>query len=322
MSDETRGGLPAEASNIKDIIIGGMAALALVSAIGSLLVAMLIQPNYEHVARSVAFGIVKQELAGADQWTQDEVQAVAAKSAERAIAEAGLTGEALDNAMEDAIIAFIKSRATQDGQPANATGNQPQRPPQNIDVAAIDPATEPVAGNPDARYHLIVYSDYECPFCKRFWPTVQTVIEEYGDRLAITLRDYPLPFHGRAAMREAIAAQCAFNLGGDKAFWAYSDMIYAKTASNGQGISGDEPLVEMAKAVSIEGAMFKKCLSKADRVRQGIEADMASGTDAGVRGTPTSVLIDTRTGRSAVVRGAQPLSAMTSALDNLLGANQ
>lgn len=223
--------------------------------------------------------------------------------------------------MEEAIIAFIKSRATQDGPPANAASNQPQPPPQNIDVATIDPATEPAAGNSDARYHLIVYSDYECPFCKRFWPTVQTVIDEYGDSLAVTLRDYPLPFHGRAAMREAVAAQCAFNLGGDMAFWAYSDMIYAKTASNGQGISGDKPLVEMAKSIGIDGAMFKKCLKNADRIRQGIEADMGSGTDAGVRGTPTSVLIDTETGQSAVVRGAQPLSAMTSALDNLLGAN-
>lgn len=232
------------------------------------------------------------------------------------IAEAGLTGAALDGRMEQAIIAFIKSRASEPGIPAPQEKARPT-PQANVDVEPIDSATEPVAGSPGARYQLIVYSDYECPFCKRFDPRLKTVIERYGERLAVTLRDYPLPFHGETAIREAIAAQCAFELGSDAAFWPFSHGLFEHTGSNAQGLTEGGQL-DLAVEVGLERAAFKDCLESPGEIRAGIEADRASGTAAGVRGTPTSVLLDTRTGKAAVLRGAQPLSAVTSALDGLL----
>src|SRR5699024_9780014 len=162
--------------------------------------------------------------------------------------------------------AFIKSAATESGQAGRDTARPPE---QDVDVAAIDPASEPVAGNPDARYQFIVYSDFECPYCKRFWPTVQSVVDRYGDSIAVTMRDYPLPFHGQAAVREAAAAQCVFKLAGNKAFWTYSDMIYAKTASNGQGITGKQPLVQMATEMGVDPAQFTNCVNDNAAVRQG-----------------------------------------------------
>lgn len=252
-----------------------------------------------------------------DRLNRQAVRELAASTVDQRLAEAGLTGDALETTMEKAIIAFIKSRATQPG-----TDTVPQTRPadaSNIDAEPIDPATEPVAGNPNARYQLIVYSDYECPFCQRFDTTLETVIERYGDQLAVTLRDYPLPFHGEVAVREAVAAQCAFRLAGDAAFWSYSHAIFDQTRSSGRGIAGATPLADLAVETGLERAAFTQCLNNAEDIRAGIQADLARGQAVGVGGTPTSVLLDTRTGRAALVTGAQPLSAMTSALDNLTG---
>jgi len=173
-------------------------------------------------------------------------------------------------------------------------------------------------GSDKAETIVYVFTDPNCPYCKRFWPTVQSVVDRYGDSIAVTMRDYPLPFHGQAAVREAAAAQCVFKLAGNKAFWTYSDMIYAKTASNGQGITGKQPLVQMATEMGVDPAQFTNCVNDNAAVRQGIEQDTASAGRAGIRGTPTSVLIDTKTGKTALVRGAQPMTVISSALDVLL----
>lgn len=233
------------------------------------------------------------------------------------LSQAGLAGEALDATMETAIVDFIKSRATEPGN--NAAPPEPASQPQaaaNIDIDPIDPANEPVAGNADARYQLIVYSDYDCPYCQRFDPTVQAVIERYGDDLAVTLRDYPLPFHGESAVNKAVAAQCAYELGGNEAFWPFSRGIFERTGSDGTD------LTDLAVEVGLDAEAYENCVANSEDIRAGIEADMASGDAAGVRGTPSSVLLDTQTGSTALIRGAQPLSAVTSSLDNLLGSSQ
>lgn len=227
----------------------------------------------------------------------------------------GLTGKALDQKMEKAIIAFIKSRA-QDAPNEAAPQPGTPAPSASADVTPIDPAREPVAGNAGARYQLIVYSDFECPFCQRFDPTLKTLIERYGDRLAVTQRDFPLSFHGQAAVDEARAAACVFDLGGNEAFWSYSHAIFAATGSNGRGL-GEGGLKQQAVKLGVNPEAFEHCLSS-DTGHAKIARDQQSGAAAGVRGTPTSFIYDTQTGRSATIRGAQPLSAVASALDNLL----
>lgn len=250
------------------------------------------------------------------------VRQIAGHVVDKRLKTAGLTGKALNQKMEQAIIAFIKSRAAQSGHASN-TKSQPRRAHNTvINAESIDPATEPVAGNPDARYQLIVYTDYECPFCKRFYPTLETVIQRYGKHLAVTLRDFPLPMHGKTAVRESVAAQCVFKLAGDQAFWAYSEAIYNHTRSNGRGVPGEHKLADLATKAGVKRSQFKSCLQQGmeseSAIRSGIRADLDRGNAIGVRGTPSSVLLDTRTGKAALVVGAQPLSAMTSALNNLI----
>lgn len=249
---------------------------------------------------------------------REAVSEIAREAARTEIASAGLDGKALNAKMEGAIIDFIKSRASKSGSTAASNHDAPQ-PSANVNIEPINSVTEPVAGNPSARYQLIVFSDYECPFCKRFDPTLEKVIKRYSQSLAVTLRNYPLPFHGEAAVTEAIAARCAFKLGGNATFWSYSSGIFDRTQSNGAGL-GDDGLMRLAADNKLDAQAFGDCLANNEHVKGSIKADRTSANAAGVRGTPTSVLLDTRTGSATLIRGAQPLSAMTSALDNLLGA--
>ena len=55
-----------------------------------------------------------------------------------------------------------------------------------------------ILGNKDAKVTFIEYSDFECPFCKKFEPTVQQIIKEYGDKVRVVYRHFPLSFHPNA----------------------------------------------------------------------------------------------------------------------------
>lgn len=94
-------------------------------------------------------------------------------------------------------------------------------------------------GNPAAPITILEFSDYECPFCKRhFEQTQPRLLSEYinSGKANLVFRDYPLPFHEPMATEEAIAANCARQVGGDQAYYEYHDQIFTKTRSNKEGI--------------------------------------------------------------------------------------
>lgn len=297
--------------NIKTVCLF---ALAIVLGVTTTLAFTPRTPDVPSVDREQVRTFVEQALPDTGAIRRIAEQA-AHDEATKAIESAGLDAQQINQTVEDAIIAFIKTRAGAQGEPTDSAQAQGEA---KVDVDPIDVATEPVAGNAQARYQLIVFSDYECPFCQRFWPTVETVIDEYSDNLAVTVRDYPLPMHGQIAEREAQAAQCVFKLAGNDAFWQYAGMIYERTGTNGRGIPGDKPLVAMAGELGVDGDAFGDCIANDSEVKRRVQADANAARKAGVRGTPTSVLLDTQTGQTALIRGARPLSTITSALDTLL----
>lgn len=173
-----------------------------------------------------------------------------------------------------------------------------------------------IRGNKDAKVTFIEYSDFECPFCKRFEPTMQQLEEEYGDKVKVVYRHYPLSFHANA-QKEAEATECANDLSGNDAFWAYHDAILERTTSGGTGFALDA-LVPLAKELGLNESKFQDCLDS-DKYAQHVKDDMSGGSAAGVTGTPGSILIDA-SGASQLLSGAIPYATIKSAVDAALTA--
>ena len=165
-----------------------------------------------------------------------------------------------------------------------------------------------------AKLVMVEYSDYECPFCKTFHPTLKSILDSYGTDVAWVYRDFPLSFH-QNAQKEAEAAECVFEQGSNKAFWDFSDKLYERTTSNGLGFALDK-LGPLAKEVGVNQAKFQTCLDSG-KFAQKVQDELAGGSAAGIDGTPGTILL-TKDGRSDIVTGAQSLATVKSKIDALL----
>lgn len=188
----------------------------------------------------------------------------------------------------------------------------PAAAPQPIaDVATnvppVDLTRDNVRGNTKAKIALIEYSDFECPYCQRNHPTMKQILEEYPDDVFWVYRHYPLPFHNKATPA-AEASECAGNLGGNDAFWAFTDMIFEQ---------GNFDFAYLAEKAGVDAKRFKACVDGktfADRVTD----DISKGNDAGVSGTPANFLVNTETGKAMLVSGAHPFENFQKVIDALL----
>lgn len=177
------------------------------------------------------------------------------------------------------------------------------------DVKPVDAATDHIRGNPDAKVSVIEYSDFECPFCSRNHPTMQQILDTYGDDVNWVYRHYPLPFHANA-QKAAEASECAAELGGNDSFWKMTDMIMEKGADNTQ-------LASYAKAIGLNEAKFTECLNSGKHAQR-VTDDMTGGSAAGVNGTPGNIILNNETEESRNVSGAQPFSAFQTVIDEML----
>lgn len=111
-------------------------------------------------------------------------------------------------------------------------------PMPTVDFAKVPVVTDKdhTKGNKNADVVMIEYSDFECPFCKQFQPTVKQILDNYKDKILFVYRHYPLPFHANA-QKEAEASECASEFGGNDGFWKYAEAIYERTSSNGTGFA-------------------------------------------------------------------------------------
>jgi protein-disulfide isomerase len=176
--------------------------------------------------------------------------------------------------------------------------------------------TDHIYGNPDAEISLIEYSDYECPFCKRFHPTAKRIVDSYKGKVNWVYRHFPLENHNPLAQKEAEASECAADLGGNKAFWKYSDLIYARTRSNGRGLSIDA-LIPMAVEIGLNEEEFKICLDS-EKFKDKVKADYVNGVQVGITGTPGNILLHNKSGEIKIKGGAVSFDDLKKAIDQLL----
>ena len=213
----------------------------------------------------------------------------------------------------------LEQKVGSDNQAAQVKREQqakeaPPQPTQNLD--AVPPVTDKdhILGSKNADVVLVEYSDFECPFCKRFHPTMQQVVKEYGSKVAWVYRQYPLGFHANA-QKEVEASECAAEQGGNEAFWKYSDKIMERTTSNGTGFALDK-LAPLATEIGLDANKFKQCLDSG-KYTQHIKDDMAGGQKAGIQGTPGTVIIG-KNGKKEFIGGALPFEQIKPLIDKVL----
>ncbi len=160
--------------------------------------------------------------------------------------------------------------------------------------------SDPVRGNEDAKYVLIEYSDYECPFCKDFHTSLKTLIEDNKD-FKWAYRNYPLPFHA-GAKDKAKAASCVFSEKGNDAFWEFSDALFEDQALP------VNKLFELASKNGVSKSDYDKCMKGIDNDKLAAIYDAA--TAIGVTGTPSTVIVNTDNNNAVLVVGAVPVEEL------------
>lgn len=197
-----------------------------------------------------------------------------------------------------------------------AQAEQPQ-PEAGGAVDNIKPITDKdhIRGNPNAPIKIVEYSDMECPFCKKFHPTMQRVMNEYGKdgKVAWVYRHFPLDqLHPVKARKEAAASECANELGGNDAFWKYIDRFFELTPSNNQ-TDVDTVLPKIAKEIGLDVEKFNACLSSGKYAKH-IEDDVENAQATGGNGTPWSIVV-TASGKKYPLSGAQPYEAVKQLIE-------
>lgn len=189
-----------------------------------------------------------------------------------------------------------------------------------------------ILGNPNATIKIVEYSDTSCPYCKIFNTTMVKIMDEYGPsgKVAWVYRNWPLDkpdpngniLHKNAG-NEAQALECAAGLGGNDKFWVFEKRFYEITPS----VTSETPdgldqkqLPEIAKFAGIDAVSFNDCLSSG-RFKDKVEADYIDGINAGVVGTPYSIII-TPSGSKIPLNGAQPYATVKGAIDTLLAGEK
>jgi len=198
----------------------------------------------------------------------------------------------------------------------------PQAPPEPTsadNLPAIDPQKDHIRGDiTKATVAVVEYSDFECPFCQRHHPTMKQIMDTYKDEVVWVYRHFPLSFHANA-QKEAEATECANELGGNDAFWKYTDAIFERTTAGGTGFPL-ENLSSLAKELGLNEEKFKSCLDSG-KFAQHVKDDMSGGSAAGVNGTPGNIVVNLKTDENRIISGAVPFASFKAAIDVLLGSD-
>ncbi|HUG53158.1 MAG TPA: thioredoxin domain-containing protein [Vicinamibacteria bacterium] len=193
-----------------------------------------------------------------------------------------------------------------------AAPGPPAPPPAPARVSLDDAAA---LGSADAPVAIVEFSEYQCPFCKRFHEqTLPRIKERYIDtgKVRYVFRDFPLGSIHPQARAAAVAANCAGKQG---SYWQMHDLLFTNQARLGPPLYD-----ELARTLKLDVEKYQACREAADSAKE-VDDDLAYGGSIGVQGTPHFFIGRLKDGHLVDVRrlsGAQPLPAFTKVIDELL----
>lgn len=216
-----------------------------------------------------------------------------------------------------AAIYFSGIAAQTSKQAKNDTGADTTESTSSASLEALNPVTEDdhIRGNPNAPIMLIEYSDYDCPFCKQFHETLKRIMSEYGQdgKVAWVYRDFPIKELHPNAPHLAEASECVADLGGNDAFWKFSDQVFEERDTNAQ--TDVTRLGEFAVNAGVDESKFNTCLDSG-KMKSAVDEDYNNALAIGGRGTPHTVVVVGD--QQGVINGAQPYEVVKQIIENLL----
>lgn len=216
------------------------------------------------------------------------------------------------------VIGVLWSRVQNlEGPVAGATTkNTAPTAPTPLPAGNIKPisASDHIRGDKNAKVTLVEYSDFECPFCKSFHPTLLKILNDYDGKVRLVYRHFPLSFHANA-QKEAEASECIASLGGNDKFWEFVDKIFERTISNGTGFALDK-LGPLASEIGINQQEFQKCLDSG-KFTALVAEQLADGQAGGITGTPGTFVIDSK-GNKKIIPGALPYESVKASVESAL----
>ncbi|MEY2664919.1 MAG: hypothetical protein RLZZ480_24 [Candidatus Parcubacteria bacterium] len=172
-----------------------------------------------------------------------------------------------------------------------------------------------IRGNPNAQILIVEYGDYDCPFCKQYHEALSQIMDEFGvgGRVAWVYRQYPIAQLHPNSPNVSKAALCVGSVGGNEAFWKFTDMIF-------ENRDIEEPtnpvkLPEYAEAAGVSKEAYLACLDS-NKMEEPLKRDIEDAFNIGARGTPYTVVMVGN--EQAVINGAQSFDIVKSIIENLL----
>lgn len=160
---------------------------------------------------------------------------------------------------------------------------------------------EHIVGNRNSDIRVFLYSDTECPYCNSFHDySLPKLLEEYGNKVAIIYRHFPIVSLHPNAYVEAEALECAYEQKGNEGFWDMLDALYG--AIEKENTFDVKALPMLAESIGLDSENLKKCVASG-KGRSWVEYSIGQGVERGVYKTPSVYVENVRTGKSTLVNG-------------------
>lgn len=196
-----------------------------------------------------------------------------------------------------------------------SAGSNPSSPSDSNTATAqqqapvlVELGNSPRKGNKNASVILVEFTDYECPFCGRFYQDAyMQIIKDYVDtgNVLFVVKEFPLSIHSNA-QKAAEAAHCVREQKGDAGYFKMHDLLF----QNQEALS-IENYKKWARQIGVNGGKFDSCLDSGNYTEI-VQADLAYGQQLGVSGTPSFFI------NGFSLEGAQPYSAFKKIIDDEL----
>lgn len=169
---------------------------------------------------------------------------------------------------------------------ANRNKGEQKRDSGSSKLSVEAGAADHVRGNPLSRIILVEYSDFQCPACGAYYPIVKKINQEYGNRIQIVYRNFPLVQLHKYAY---VAAQAAEAAGKQGKFFEMHDLLFERQNEWPELPDVRGKFNEFADSLKLDRTVFEKDMESKE-VKEKIDGDLKSGNASGVQGTPTFYL--------------------------------